>query len=402
MVQFGHEIRDSHFGFDPKVTNLNHGSYGATTKDIMAVKIQAIKKLMEYPDQFYRDLIYTEAREVRELMAERVNCEVDDLVFVTNATTGANAVLRSYPFAKGDVVVYFSTIYTACLNTLKFLRSYIGIELVEVPVAYPVLNQEILSRLKSVLAERKPKLVFTDAISSMPSALFPWQEIVEICRKNHVLSFVDGAHYLGVLPLDLKKTRPDFFVSNLHKWYFIPNSCAILYVDRKHHKSVLTLPISNFYAPESLDIGFAEQFSCVSTIDYSARLTIPAAIDFIDNVCGGEERLRTYMSALAKEAIGYILENWEGSELLTGDGDDVVTSMFNIKVPGFEGADEEVLSNVSSFLNTFLLKKKSFVPVFIHNHGLWTRWSVQIYLEIDDFKKGLACLKEGLAQFKNN
>lgn len=45
----------------------------------------------------------------------------------------------------------------------------------------------------------------------------PWERLVEQCSQMEILSFLDGAHGVGHIELDLHKYQPDFFVSNLHK-----------------------------------------------------------------------------------------------------------------------------------------------------------------------------------------
>lgn len=66
---------------------------------------------------------------------------------------------------------------------------------------------------------RKPgqKIVAViDTIASVPGVLLPWQEMVEICKEEDVISVVDGAHSLGQEDINLKETDPDFWVSVSH------------------------------------------------------------------------------------------------------------------------------------------------------------------------------------------
>lgn len=43
--------------------------------------------------------------------------------------------------------------------------------------------------------------------------LYPWEKVVTLCKKYGALSIIDGAHAIGQIPLDVKKTDCDFFVS---------------------------------------------------------------------------------------------------------------------------------------------------------------------------------------------
>ncbi len=60
------------------------------------------------PDRFMRRELPVLLRKAASKLASFLNADTDDIVFVTNATTGMNAVLRSLDLQDGDEVL--------CLN----------------------------------------------------------------------------------------------------------------------------------------------------------------------------------------------------------------------------------------------------------------------------------------------
>ena len=56
---------------------------------------------------------------------------------------------------------------------------------------------------------------------------------------------VDGAHALGMLPLDLADLAPDYFVSNCHKWLCGARGSAMLYVARGRRDGIRPLVVSH-------------------------------------------------------------------------------------------------------------------------------------------------------------
>lgn len=42
--------------------------------------------------------------------------------------------------------------------------------------------------------------------------------------------FIDGAHAVGQLPIDIKQFEVDAYFSNFHKWAFGPKNAAFLYL----------------------------------------------------------------------------------------------------------------------------------------------------------------------------
>ena len=86
-----------------------------------------------------------------------------------------------------------------------------------------------------------------DHISSKPSLIFPVEEMVEYLHSKDIPVFVDGAHAIGQVDIDISKIQPEGYVSNFHKWAFGPVSAAFLYVSPKYMKRVHPCTIGNYY-----------------------------------------------------------------------------------------------------------------------------------------------------------
>src|SRR6476661_2922990 len=102
-MAFGHSMLE-HWLLDPDCTYLNHGTVGAPPKRVLATQ-QALRDEMErQPSRFIlRELhfeqpapwrVQSRLREALEQIAPFVGARSDDLGFVSNVTTGLNAVLR--------------------------------------------------------------------------------------------------------------------------------------------------------------------------------------------------------------------------------------------------------------------------------------------------------------------
>lgn len=178
------------------------------------------------PDVFMKRTYEPKMDESRSRLAKLVNCSRDELVYVTNATMGVNAVLRGLNgwWKKGEAILVFSTVYGACGKSAEYIvdsNADLNLKVVNVNIKYPMNNEEFLHSLRQTLEQSKAdgvtiKIAILDAISSVPGVLVPWEEAVKLLREYQVLSLVDGAHAVGQIPLDLKKADPDFFISNCH------------------------------------------------------------------------------------------------------------------------------------------------------------------------------------------
>ena len=134
-----------------------------------------------------------------------------------------SAVLRNLVYKKGDVIIYFDTIYGACEKLLasmmetepKIVARKVSYEL---PCSHDVIVNKFTELIKQVKTEGlNPRVAIYDTIVSMPGVRFPFERLTAECKKAGILSCIDGAHGVGQIPLDLKSLDADFFVSNCHK-----------------------------------------------------------------------------------------------------------------------------------------------------------------------------------------
>lgn len=216
-------MRKDQFLFSPSYTPLNHGSFGAYPRAIQEKVIDFQKLAHERPDVF---IVYDLPRlidESRSAIAPLLGVDVDEVVFVPNATTGINTVLRNLKFSEGDVIVYFSTIYDACEKTVSSIREMSPLVGVEILLQYPLEDDEIVTKFMETIVRLKAegknvKMAMFDTILTFPGARVPWEKLVWACKRFGVLSLIDGAHGIGHIDLKhLGSVGPDFFVSNCHK-----------------------------------------------------------------------------------------------------------------------------------------------------------------------------------------
>lgn len=215
---FGRPIRDAHFLFAPTYIPLNHGSFGTYPKSVQK-RLQECQALSEArPDSFFRYQYPPMLDENRAAMAQFLGVPVDEVVFVPNATTAINVVLRSLRYEKGDVILHLSTVYGAVEKTIQYLCEKTDVGGVNVAVQYPIDDELLVSvfrgGIQSAKSEGKTvKIAIFDTISSLPGVRVPWERLVEVCKDEGVFSMVDGAHGVGHIELGLAKVQPDFFAS---------------------------------------------------------------------------------------------------------------------------------------------------------------------------------------------
>jgi isopenicillin-N epimerase len=199
--------------------------------------------------------------EARAALAAFVGARTDDLVFVPNATSGLNAVIRSLRLGPEDDVLATSHEYGAITRTWAL----IGARLV---VCEP---EELVDRIGP-----RTRAVSVSHITSPTARVLPVEGICAAARASGALAIVDGAHAPGQLPLDLAALGADIYVGNCHKWLCAPKGAGFLWARPEHHGWIEPLVVSWGYRE---DADFAERHGWAGTRDPAAYLTVPTAIE---------------------------------------------------------------------------------------------------------------------------
>lgn len=411
---FGHSFKKKHFPLaDNEFVPVNHGSYGLAPQVVLDAHLKAVENDARSPDGYIRIKQPAEYLEGIKLVSKLLNCSHKSLALVDNASSGVNTVLRSFPFAKGDKIVLPSTTYGACVNTVEFLAETIGVVPVYVKLDYPLLDEEVVAKFKEAFVAEKPKLALFDTVSSMPGVKVPFEALVKLCKEHDVLSLIDGAHLIGLLPIDLSSLAPDFYTSNLHKWLYLPRACAVLYVDPKHHRAVQTLPISHSYTPADAVLTKEEEenllvtkFTFYGSKNFATTACIPVAIKFREEECGGEAAIKEHCESLAREVGELVLKKWPGTKLLENEDKTLLTAMVTLTVPiekfskDFDASDSKQMTKLIEFVSeNMIVKGNTFVPFGVHNDKVIIRFSAQVYNELSDYEYATEAAKAALVAF---
>jgi isopenicillin-N epimerase len=299
------------WALDPAVDYLNHGSFGACPTAILEKQNELRARLEREPVDFLvreAPALYAEARAA---LGAFVGADADDLAFVPNATAGVNAVVRSLAFAPGDEILTTDHAYGACKRTLDYVASRTGARVVAASVPFPLRDEEeVVSAVLSAVTSRTC-LAMLDHVTSPTALVFPIEKLVAELAARGVDTLVDGAHALGMLPLQLSRLGAAYYTGNAHKWLCAPKGAAFLHVRRDRQKGLHPVTISHGYAGG--EARFRDEFDWTGTIDPTPALTIPFCIEYLGGlVPGGWPALMERNRELALRARGIFLERLGG------------------------------------------------------------------------------------------
>jgi isopenicillin-N epimerase len=373
---FGHALRDL-WTLDPAIRFLNHGSYGAAPRHVLAAQSRWRDALEREPVRFMVDELPGALRVAAAGLARFVGATPSRLALVENATAGANAVLRSLRWKPGDRIVIANHAYPALKNLARFVAGRYRVEVIEARVPWPLSDAGAIVDAYAQALERGARLVVIDHIFSPLAVVAPVDPIIRLCVAKGAAVLLDGAHAPGLLPLELDVLAAagvDWYVGNCHKWLCAPKGSGFLYATEDAQRGLHPAVISNFFGE-----GFEREFGWTGTGDPSARLAVTAALEFIDAL--GAERYRGALFDQARAASASIADAWS---VRPGAPADLFAAMVTLPLP-LPAGDPATPADALRWRSRLLHEHRIEVAIIALEGRLWVRISAQVYNELDDY-----------------
>ena len=270
---------------DKSIAYLNHGSYGAVPISVQDVQNTFIDRANSNPNHWFRFELPQLMIEARHIVAYWFGVTPEQFAFVPNASQGvvtAVQALVDHATSRNlrTHLVATSLGYGGVLYGMQHIafRSNANYAVANLVYPHDVTAEIISSRIRALLPNNgEPIVIVLDHITSETGVLFPVDEIVTSIRTTHPQAkfVIDAAHSAGMLEHPLPNTY-DVWVGNLHKWLCAPRPAGALICGSPEIRALMK-PLAPSWGFED---GFPTSFEWQGTSDYSAYLSVPAAIAF--------------------------------------------------------------------------------------------------------------------------
>jgi isopenicillin-N epimerase len=374
------------WALDPDVDFLNHGSFGAAPRAVLADQ-QAWRDRMEAePVRFLSRDLEGLLDAARGELAAFLGADPDGLAFVPNATTGVNAVLASLPLASGDELLVTDHAYGACLNAVRFAAERAGARVVVVEVPFPIRRSDEVTAAVLAAVTPRTRLALLDHVTSPTALTFPVEQLLPELDACGVPTLVDGAHAPGMLPLAIDALAPAWYAGNCHKWLCAPKGSGFVWARADRRQALRPLVISHGAASPRTDRSrFRLEFDWTGTHDPTPYLAVPAAIRFVGGLLpGGWPEVMARNRSLAVTARDMLCAAL-GTARPAPDG--MLGAMASVPLPGRGGASRSMLSIYDDPVHAALDARGIQAAVVPWRGGRLLRLSAQLYNSADQFRR---------------
>jgi isopenicillin-N epimerase len=324
------------WALDPGVVFLNHGSFGACPRAVLAAQQGLRAELEANPVAFLGRQLDDRLAVARAVVGTFVGADPDDLVFVPNATAGIATVLRSAEIGPGDELLATDHEYNAALNALRAAAADRGARVVLARIPLPVAGpDEIVERVLAAVTPRT-RLALLSHVTSPTALVFPVERLVPLLEADGVAVLVDGAHAPRIVPLGIAALGASWYAANLHKWCCAPKGAAFLHVRRDRQAAMRPLVVSHAANdPRPAPSPFRMAFDWTGTLDPTPYLAAPIALAEVSGMLeGGWPAVMAANRMVARTARKILLDALGGTPIAP---DEMLGAMAAVELPSSFG-----------------------------------------------------------------
>ena len=299
----------SRFALAPEIVYLNHGSFGACPRAVLEAQDAHRERIERDAMRFYIYDLWGDVDRSREALGQLINADAEDLVFVSNATSGVANVIANIDLRAGDEVLVTRFEYPACINNLRRACERAGAELVVVDLPWnPIDEESVVDAIMDRVSDRT-RLAMFSLITSATAVRLPVERLINELHARDVETLLDAAHGPGCVPMDIKDWNPTYCTGNAHKWLCSAKGCAFLYVHKDKQDGFRPVILSNdAYDMEpaiarSDRSAFNHEFDYMGTDDRTPMIVVADAIRVLGSFFeGGIDELMQRNRAMCLEA----------------------------------------------------------------------------------------------------
>ncbi len=183
---------------------------------------------------------YEDVEEARALAAAMIGAEAEDIALTAATSYGMSIAAANVPVPAGSAIVMMENEHTSHRYVWYELAEKNGAHVVVAPK--PVDGDWTAALIAAIRGCPYPVAVVAGSLVHwFEGILLDLEAVAEATRAAGACLVVDGTQWVGALPFDVRKVRPDFLAFATYKFLLGPYRQAFLYADKRWHEAGVTL-----------------------------------------------------------------------------------------------------------------------------------------------------------------
>jgi selenocysteine lyase/cysteine desulfurase len=211
------------FTINPEIIFLNNGTMGPSPKPVVEATIEGLEESAK------KALYGRRKPEATDTLASFINCDSTELALTHSTTEGINMMAQGVALKAGDEIIMTSAEHVG--NAAPWVHRAKQDKAIIKAFKLAPTAAETFNNLKKVVTT-KTKIIAIPHIPCTNGQVLPIKEIAEFARKKNIITCIDGAHGIGMLPLDVQELNVDFYAGCCHKWLMAAQGTGFLYINK--------------------------------------------------------------------------------------------------------------------------------------------------------------------------
>jgi isopenicillin-N epimerase len=279
---------DSPWDFDPEITFLTHGTFGACPRPVLEYQAELVRRMEANPIAFFDRALEEHLDAARREVAAFLHADPEGMVVVPNATTGVATALASLRLRPGDELLTNDHEYNATLNQLDAVAEGARARVVRVSVRLPIRHPEEVVEAHLAAVTPRTRVALISHVTSPSGLVFPIETLVRELDRLGVDTVVDAAHAPGMVPVDVDALNAAYWTGNGHKWLCGPKTAGVLVVRGDRRDGVVPLVTSHGRNDPRTDRPpLWKEFDWQGTLNPTPFLSLPEAFRVVGGLQPG-------------------------------------------------------------------------------------------------------------------